>query len=152
MRDPSYIFKLQHSSRQCQILNPLSKTRDWTCNLIVPIWILSHDGNSLMEHPWHQYQHSSRTNAQSAQSPSLQVWGWELPILGPSITSPITERLLCHYAQWALCHCHDNHWVCTFNWKATLPTLGPPDLYIRMDLTTNMCQDQCRGSNTASQE
>ena len=27
---------LHHSSRQCQILNPLSKVRDQTCNLMVP--------------------------------------------------------------------------------------------------------------------
>ena len=26
----------QHSSRQCQIFNPLSAARDWTCNLVVP--------------------------------------------------------------------------------------------------------------------
>ena len=28
-----------HSSQKRKILNPLSKTRDWTCNLIVPSWI-----------------------------------------------------------------------------------------------------------------
>ena len=32
--DPSRIFDLHHSSRQCQILNPLNKTRDWTCILM----------------------------------------------------------------------------------------------------------------------
>ena len=31
--DPSHIFDLHHSSRQCQILNPLSKARDQTRNL-----------------------------------------------------------------------------------------------------------------------
>ena len=36
MQDLSYICDLQHSSRQRQILNPLSKARDRTCNLIVP--------------------------------------------------------------------------------------------------------------------
>ena len=30
---------LHHSSWQCLILNPLSKARDWTCNLMVPSWI-----------------------------------------------------------------------------------------------------------------
>ena len=34
--DPSRIFDLHHSSRQCQILNPLSKARDRTRNLLVP--------------------------------------------------------------------------------------------------------------------
>jgi len=28
-----------HSSQQCWIHNPLSKARDWTCNLMVPSWI-----------------------------------------------------------------------------------------------------------------
>ena len=33
---PSRIFDLHHSSWQCQILNPLSKARDRTHNLMVP--------------------------------------------------------------------------------------------------------------------
>ena len=33
--DPSPICNLHHSSRQCWILNPLGKARDWTCNLMV---------------------------------------------------------------------------------------------------------------------
>ena len=36
MWDPSHIFDLQHSSRQRQILNPLSRARDGTHNLMVP--------------------------------------------------------------------------------------------------------------------
>ena len=35
----SHVCKLQHSSRQCQIRNPLNKARDRTYNLIVPSWI-----------------------------------------------------------------------------------------------------------------
>ena len=35
-RDPSLICDAHHSSRQCWILNPLSETRDRTCNLMVP--------------------------------------------------------------------------------------------------------------------
>ena len=35
-RDLSCICNLHHSSRQCRILNPLSKARDQTRNLIVP--------------------------------------------------------------------------------------------------------------------
>ena len=31
MQDPSHICDLPHSSWQLQILNPLSKARDWTC-------------------------------------------------------------------------------------------------------------------------
>ena len=34
-QDPSCICDLYHSSRQCQILNPLSEARDGTCNLMV---------------------------------------------------------------------------------------------------------------------
>ena len=34
MPDLSRVYNLYHSSRQCQILNPLSKARDWTCVLI----------------------------------------------------------------------------------------------------------------------
>ena len=32
--DPSHVCDLHHSSRQCQILNPLSKARDQTCILL----------------------------------------------------------------------------------------------------------------------
>ena len=41
-RDLSRICELQHSSWQCQILNPPSKARDQTQNLMVPIWICFH--------------------------------------------------------------------------------------------------------------
>ena len=34
--DPSYVFELHHSSQQHRILNPLSKARDLTCNIMVP--------------------------------------------------------------------------------------------------------------------
>ena len=34
--DPSHVCDLHHSSRQCRILNPLSKARDRTHNLMVP--------------------------------------------------------------------------------------------------------------------
>ena len=40
--DPSCICDLHHRSWQCQILNPLSESRDWTCNLVVPSWICFH--------------------------------------------------------------------------------------------------------------
>ena len=39
MPDLSHIWDLHHSSRQLQILNPLSKARDWTHNPMVPSWI-----------------------------------------------------------------------------------------------------------------
>ena len=39
MPDLSHICDLYHSSRQCWILNPLSKTRNLTCILMVPSWI-----------------------------------------------------------------------------------------------------------------
>ena len=37
--DPSHICDLHHSSQQRWVLNPLSETRDQTCNLMVPSWI-----------------------------------------------------------------------------------------------------------------
>ena len=43
------IYNLHHSSRQCRILNPLSKAGDRTLKLVVPSRIrqpLRHDGNS----------------------------------------------------------------------------------------------------------
>ena len=51
--DPSGVCDLRHSSWQLQILNPLSKARDGTHNLMIPSWIcepLSHDGNSSGSH------------------------------------------------------------------------------------------------------
>ena len=40
--DPSCVCNLHHSSGQRQILNPLSKARDQTRNLMVPSWIRFH--------------------------------------------------------------------------------------------------------------
>jgi len=37
--DPNRVYKLHRRSRQCRILNPLSKVRDQTRNLMVPDWI-----------------------------------------------------------------------------------------------------------------
>ena len=42
MPDESQICNLHYSSRQCQILNPLSEARDRTCNLMVPSRICFH--------------------------------------------------------------------------------------------------------------
>ena len=42
MQDPSCVFNLHHTSWQRQVLNPLSKARDRTCNLMVPSWIRFH--------------------------------------------------------------------------------------------------------------
>ena len=42
MWDPSCICDLHHSSQQCQILNPLSETRDQTYNLMVTSQIHYH--------------------------------------------------------------------------------------------------------------
>ena len=39
MWDPSSICDLHHSSRQCWILNPLRKARDWTCILMDTSWV-----------------------------------------------------------------------------------------------------------------
>ena len=38
-RDPSRVCNLHHSSQQRRIVNPLSKGRDRTRNLMVPSWI-----------------------------------------------------------------------------------------------------------------
>ena len=40
--DPSHICNPHHSSRQCQILNPLIEARDRTCNLMIPSRICFH--------------------------------------------------------------------------------------------------------------
>ena len=40
-QDPSLLFKLHHSSRQCQILNPLREARDQACKLMRPSGIFS---------------------------------------------------------------------------------------------------------------
>ena len=34
-QDPNCLCNLQHSSRQCQLCNPLIMARDWTCILMV---------------------------------------------------------------------------------------------------------------------
>ena len=39
---PNCIFNLHHSSRQCQVLNPVIEARDKTCNLMVPSRICFH--------------------------------------------------------------------------------------------------------------
>ena len=36
--DPSCFCNLHHSSQPCWVFNPLSETRDRTCNLTVPCW------------------------------------------------------------------------------------------------------------------
>ena len=48
--DPSHICDLHHSSRQRRSLNPLSKTRDRTRNLMVPSLI--HFRCAMMGTPW----------------------------------------------------------------------------------------------------
>ena len=48
--ESNHVCDLHHSSGQCQIPNPLSEARDWTCTLMDTSWVcnpLSHDGNSL---------------------------------------------------------------------------------------------------------
>ena len=40
-QDPSLLFKLHHSSWQCQILNPLREARDQACKLMSPSGIIS---------------------------------------------------------------------------------------------------------------
>ena len=53
--DLSRICDLHHSSRQRQILNPLSEARDQTHNLTVPsqnFFLLQHDGNSHKSVLW----------------------------------------------------------------------------------------------------
>ena len=39
MPDPSHICALHHSSRQCQVLNPLSEARDQTSVLMDTSWV-----------------------------------------------------------------------------------------------------------------
>ena len=50
LQDLSCVCNLHHSSQQRWILNPQSKARYWTCNLMITSWVsllLSHNGNSL---------------------------------------------------------------------------------------------------------
>ena len=42
MWDPSCVCNLHHSSRQCQILNPLSEGRDQTTSSWMPIRFINH--------------------------------------------------------------------------------------------------------------
>ena len=49
LQDLSHVCDLHYSSQQCQILNPLSKAKDWTLILMDTSWVhnpLSHNGNS----------------------------------------------------------------------------------------------------------
>ena len=60
MPNPSRVCNLHHSSRQCRILNPLSKVRDRTRNLMVPSRIHFHcatTGTPLSSLIW-QFQRS----------------------------------------------------------------------------------------------
>ena len=41
MSNPSHIFDLHHSSRQCRILNPLSEAKDQTHNLMFLVGFVS---------------------------------------------------------------------------------------------------------------
>ena len=52
--DPSRVCNLYHSSQQRRILNPLSKARDWTHNLMVTRRI--HFCCSTMGTPWYFYR------------------------------------------------------------------------------------------------
>ena len=45
-QDLSHVYDLHHSSRQCQILNPLSEARDQTHNLMVP--------SQIPKEPWQE--------------------------------------------------------------------------------------------------
>ena len=42
MQDLSHVWDLEWSSWQCQVLNPLSEARDWTCNVMVTSWVRYH--------------------------------------------------------------------------------------------------------------
>ena len=66
-----------------------------------------------MDHPLLEYQHTSRSWAQASRCTTIEAWRWELPTLGPSLVSLLTEGLWCHNAWWAACHCHGNHWAWT---------------------------------------
>ena len=72
-----------------------------------------------------------QNNCSVCPSPILKLWGWELPTWAPSCPSP-TQRGCCVTTSMA------TSWPGPFRKQATLPTLGPPALYIRMALSQNM--------------
>ena len=133
--DPSHVCYLHHSSWQCRILNPLSKTRDPICILMDASqihWPLSHDGNSnfliflfyclfraaLVAYGGSQARGRIRavTAATSMRDPSrfckLHHSSWQCQIL-----NPLSEA---RHQTWVL---KDASWTC-FCWAKTVtPTL-----------------------------
>ena len=78
-----------------------------------------------------------KKKAQGAFHPTLQVWGWKLPIWGPTSPSPLTERLLVTRLNGHHAIANASSWPGPFRGKATPPTLGPRVLYIMMALSPN---------------
>ena len=75
--DPSYFYDPQHSSQQHQILNPLSKARDQTCNLLVPSRIHFHCATTGTPRP---YSRCSRRWTMMFPISSSLYWGRGLKI------------------------------------------------------------------------
>ena len=57
MQDLSHVYNLQHSSWQCQILNPLSEARDQTCVLVEGSLLRCVGGGSLANLTLQDSQH-----------------------------------------------------------------------------------------------
>ena len=66
-----------------------------------------------MDHPLHQYPHTSRKTYLDAQHLNPEMC-WESYPCGAQHTPPLTEKLFCHKAGWVSSHCHGNKLPCTF--------------------------------------
>ena len=78
-----------------------------------------------LEQPLDEHQHTARTTSQGAHSPTLEVWGWELPTCGPTCTSHLTEWQLVWNAQWVSVHCCGNQLDWNFQKEGNYYHSGP---------------------------
>ena len=93
--DPSCIWNLHHSSRQHQILNPLSEARDQTHNFMVPSWIRFHHATKGTPH--HSILCSTFCEISSSLSPSPSVnFSFLLSLLISRYSLLFLTLFLCH--------------------------------------------------------
>ena len=91
--DPSCACNLHHSSQQCQILNPLSVSRDQTCVLMDPSEVhnpLSHDSNSRQLEEFDSTL--SLLSLPSSPCPLLNISSRNTVCRGPWPPCPVNSR------------------------------------------------------------